>query len=225
MFVGHYAPSFLAKRLDPGIPLWLLFLAVQLLDVFWAIFIFIGVERVRIVPGFTETNALDLYYMPYTHSLPGALAWAAAAAISYRLLTGSSRGGALVGAAVFSHWPLDLLVHRPDLALYDDAAKVGLGLWDYPYLTLALEGALLLGAMGLYMSRSPPLTRRGRLSMPAFGLAILLMQGGMLFSPPPPSERAMAITALVAYALFAAAIAWLERGRAVEERPPGGASD
>ena len=77
MFVGHYGPSFLAKRLDPGIPLWALFLAVQLLDVFWAIFIFLGVERVRIVPGFTETNALDLHYMPYTHSLPGALAWAA----------------------------------------------------------------------------------------------------------------------------------------------------
>ena len=132
MFVGHYGPSFLAKRLASDIPLWILFLAVQLLDVFWAIFIFLGVERVRIVPGFTQTNALDLYYMPYTHSLPGALAWAAAAAIAYRLITGSGLEGAVVGAAVFSHWPLDLLVHRPDLALYDNAAKVGLGLWDYP---------------------------------------------------------------------------------------------
>ncbi len=154
MFVGHYGPSFLAKRLSPGIPLWILFLAVQLLDVFWAIFIFLGVEQVRIVPGFTETNALDLYYMPYTHSLPGALAWAAAAAILDRLITGSGRGGVLIGAAVFSHWPLDLLVHRPDLALYDDAAKVGLGLWNYPYVTLVLEGALLLGAMGLYTAAS-----------------------------------------------------------------------
>ena len=217
MFVGHYGPSFLAKRLDPAIPLWILFLAVQLVDVFWAIFIFLGVERVRIVPGFTETNALDLYYMPYTHSLPGALAWAAAAAILYRLITGSGRGGVLVGAAVFSQWPLDLRVHRPDLALYDDAAKVGLGLWDYPYVTLVLEGALLLGTMGLYLARSRALTSRGRFSMPVFGLAILLMQAGMLFSPPPPSGRAMATTALVAYALLAATIAWLERSRAVEE--------
>ena len=214
MFVGHYGPSFLAKRLNPAIPLWILFLAVQLVDVFWAIFIFLGVERVRMVPGFTETNALDLYYMPYTHSLPGALAWAAAAAILYRLIRGSGRGGVLVGAAVFSHWPLDLLVHRPDLALYDDAAKVGLGLWDYPYVTLVLEGVLLLGAMGLYLARSRPLTSRGRFSMPVFGLAILLIQTGMLFSPPPPSDRAMAATALIAYALLAATIAWLERGRA-----------
>ena len=116
MFVGHYGPSFLAKRLDPALPLWIPFLAVQLLDVFWAIFIFLGVERVRIVPGLTETNALDLYYMPYTHSLLGALAWAGAAGILYRLIAGSARGGTLVGAAVFSHWPLDLLIPTVVLA-------------------------------------------------------------------------------------------------------------
>lgn len=220
MFVGHYGPSFLAKRLAPGLPLWLLFIAVQLLDVFWAIFVFLGVERVRIVPGFTRTNPLDLYYMPYTHSLAGALAWAVAAAVLYRLIAGPARGAGLVGVAVFSHWPLDLIVHRPDLALYDDAAKVGLGLWDYPFLTLSLEAALLFGAMGLYLAKSRPLTSRSRFAMPVFGLAIFLMQAGMLFGPPPPSDRAMAATALASYVLLAAVIGWLERGRAVEAGRP-----
>ena len=51
MFVGHYGAAFAIKRVDPSIPLWVLFLAVQLLDVFWAPFIFLGVEKVRIVPG------------------------------------------------------------------------------------------------------------------------------------------------------------------------------
>ena len=36
MFVGHYGVSFVAKRYDSRLPLWLLFLAVQLLDVLWA---------------------------------------------------------------------------------------------------------------------------------------------------------------------------------------------
>ncbi|MGH7497549.1 MAG: hypothetical protein ACREL3_01725 [Gemmatimonadales bacterium] len=36
MFIGHYGVSFAAKRIDPSIPLWVLFVAVQLLDVFWA---------------------------------------------------------------------------------------------------------------------------------------------------------------------------------------------
>jgi hypothetical protein len=213
MFVGHYGPSFLVKWLKPGIPLWVLFLAVQLLDVFWAIFIFLGIEGVRIVPGFTKTNALDLYYMPYTHSLPGALAWSVAAAVLYGSITGTKRGGALVGAAVFSHWPLDFLVHRPDLALYDNTAKVGLGLWNYPYLTIALEGALLLVAMGLYIAHSRPLTRRATFAVPVFCCAILLMQVGMLYAPPPASDHAFATTALVSYVLLATAIAWLERGR------------
>ena len=73
MFVGHYGMSFVAKRSDGAIPLWVLFLAVQLLDVVWAPLVLLGVEKVRIVPGYTATNPLDLYYMPYTHSLVAAL--------------------------------------------------------------------------------------------------------------------------------------------------------
>lgn len=218
MFAGHYAPGFLARRLEPGLPLWVLFLAVQLLDVFWALFVFAGIERVRIVPGFTATNPLDLYYMPYTHSLPGAIAWSVAAALAWRLASGGRRGAVLVGAAVFSHWPLDLLVHRPDLALYDDSAKVGLGLWDYPFVTLALEGALLFGAMALYLARSRPRPGRAGYSMPVMAAVVLALQAGMLFTPPPPSDRAMAATALLSYVVLTAVIAWLEKGR-VDEAP------
>ena len=118
--------------------------------------------------------------------------------------------------ATGTHWLLDLLVHRPDLPLYDNTAKVGFGLWDYPYLTLLLEAGLLFGAMALYLSQPRPLTSRARYAMLAFGAAIVLMQASMLFTPPPPSDRAMAMTALLAYVAFAGIIAWLERsvGRA-----------
>jgi hypothetical protein len=213
MFIGHYGPSFLAKRVELAIPLWVLFVAVQLLDVLWGIFVLVGIERVRIVPGFTKTNALDLYYMPYTHSLPGALAWSFLAGVAYLWFTRSRRGGLLVGAAVFSHWPLDLLVHKPDLALYDDTAKLGLGLWDYPLVTLIVEGVLVLGCLALYMAQTRPLKRSARYAMPLFIGATLGLQSAMALAPPPPSDSAMAATALVSYALLAAAIAWLEKGR------------
>ena len=52
------------------------FVAVQAVDVLWAVFILGGVEHARIVPGFTESNALDLYDMPYTHSLIATFVWA-----------------------------------------------------------------------------------------------------------------------------------------------------
>ena len=78
MFVGHYGPSFAIKSVRRGIPLWLLFVAVQLLDFGWAVLVLLGVEKVRIVPGITASNPLDLYYMPYTHGLPGSLAFSLA---------------------------------------------------------------------------------------------------------------------------------------------------
>jgi hypothetical protein len=122
MFVGHYGPSFAIKAIRPSIPLWLLFIAVQLVDVVWAVLVLLGIEKIRIVPGVTASNPLDLYYMPYTHSLAAAVLWAAAAIALCKSLpgVGTWRTAAWIGLAVFSHWILDLLVHRPDLPLYDE---------------------------------------------------------------------------------------------------------
>jgi len=77
LFTGHFSFSFASKSAEGRIPLWLLFLAVQWIDVIWSIFVLLGIEKVRIVPGITASNALDLYYMPYTHSLLGVLCWSA----------------------------------------------------------------------------------------------------------------------------------------------------
>jgi hypothetical protein len=47
MFVGHYSASFAGKASDKPIPLWLLFVAVQFIDVLWSIFVLLGIEKVR----------------------------------------------------------------------------------------------------------------------------------------------------------------------------------
>ena len=215
MFVGHYGVSFAAKRADRSVPLWVLFLAVQLLDVIWAPLILLGIERVRIVPGITASNPLDLYYMPYTHSLVAAALWSVAAAVGYRYLAQpvSRRAPLVVGVAVFSHWVLDFIVHRPDLPLYDNSVKFGLGLWNAPALAFGLEAGLLFG--GLWLCLGERMARSaGTLG---FGGLMLGIQAYILFGPPPASDRAAATTALVAYALFAVAIWWLQDRRRVGE--------
>jgi hypothetical protein len=205
MFVGHYGVSFATKKVDGSIPLWVLFLAVQWLDVIWAPLVLLGIERVRIVPAFTATNPLDLYYMPYTHSLVAAVLWSTAMAGSYRVLArASAKASLLVGVAVFSHWMLDLVVHVQDLPLYDNAAKVGLGLWNQPVLAFCLEAVLLLGFAALYLQQQPGRRRR----IVAFSLVMLAVQAYIFFGPPPVSSAAIAATALGAYALFAVLI-WL----------------
>ncbi len=216
MFVGHYGVSFAAKRGDKTIPLWVLFLAVQLLDVFWGAFVLLGIERVRIVPGITASNPLDLYYMPYTHSLAAALLWSLGAYVAYRMIRAfrASHGAALlVAVAVFSHWVLDVIVHRPDLPLIDDAPKVGLGLWNYPAPAFLLEIAVLFGGMVLYLRSTTATSTLGRYGFPVFGVVMLVVQAMAFFGAPPPSDRVAAIEALVFYAAFAAVAAWLERRR------------
>jgi hypothetical protein len=206
VFVGHYGVSFLAKKTAPEIPLWVLFVAVQLLDVVWAPLVLFGVEKARIVPGFTASNPFDLYYMPYTHGLLTALLWAGAAAIGYRRWASSTwRAGWIVGLAVFSHWILDFVVHVPDLPLYDDTHKVGLGLWNRPILAFGLEAGLLLAGMVLYF-RTQPVRRAGTL---AFAFVMLVVQAYVFFGPPPVSTTAFALTAIASYAAFAAVIWWL----------------
>ena len=102
---------------------------------------------------------------------------------------------------------MDFLVHRPDLPLYDNTAKVGLGLWNVPVAALALEAVLLFGGMWLYLDAAVV----PRVRMLVFGLVMLAIQAYIFFGPPPVSDHAAAWTALGSYAVFAAVVARLER--------------
>jgi len=218
MFAGHYGVSFLVKKADPKLPLWTLFLATQLLDILWAIFVLLGIEHYRIVPGITASLPLDLYYMPYTHSLVAAVAWSAVVFALCRWvipLSGlrSSRSARFLALAVFSHWVLDLVVHRPDLPLYDNTYKVGFALWNYPLTALALESALFFGAMWLYLRSTTATSFAGRYGMIFFGLAILAVHCLLFWGPLPPSTTAGAVRLGALYLILAAAAYWLEKKR------------
>jgi len=217
MFVGHYGVALAVKTERNKIPLWVLFVAVQLLDFLWAPFVLLGIEKVRFVPGITATNALDLYYMPYTHSLIGALFWSVVAFAIYKIgwrKIASNRAALLVAFAVFSHWLLDLIVHRPDLPIYDDTLKVGFGLWNYRDIEFVLEIAILLFGAVLYLKRNSAIARK--IGIIIFVAALVLIQTSNTFlRRPPSSDRAFAITALVFYTVFAGIAFFLERRRAI----------
>lgn len=218
MFVGHYGVSFATKRIDPSVPLWVLFIAVQLLDVAWASLVLLGIEKVHIVPGITRSNPFDLYYMPYTHSLVAALLWSAGGFAVYRLWKRRDglRGPLVVAVAVFSHWVLDLVVHRPDLPMYGNAAKAGLGLWNSPAIALGLEIAVLFGGMWMYFLVGV----QRRIATAAFGLVMIAVQAYVFFGPPPASDTALALTSITLYLVFAVVIRMLEGGR--QTRPATG---
>ena len=227
MFTGHYSFSFAGRALagksgdqenDKRIPLWLLFIAVQFIDVLWSIFVLLGIEKVRIVPGITASNALDLYFMPYTHSLLGVLFWSLLAFAMCQFVPDlrGKRTGLILAAAVFSHWILDLIVHRPDLALYDSVGKMGFGLWNYRGAAFALEMAVLLcGAAMLYRTAADKVRLAGFV---AFLAALQVF--GTFFFPPPPSDHAAAITALALYVVLALMAWWVDRPQTAAPNRP-----
>jgi hypothetical protein len=215
LYIGHYGVSYALRRLDPEAPLSHLFLAVQLADVAWSSLVLMGIEKVRIVPGFMEASALDLYFMPYTHSLVGALTWSLLTMLAYLLLRrGTLRARAktalVMAVAVFSHWVLDLIVHGPDLGLLGDSHKVGLGLWNHPMATFGLEGLLLVGGLLAYR-RTVKLTR----GMVLYAISLVLVNAVNLFglSHVQMPVQQFAVGALVSYLLFAVMAGRLEGPR------------
>ena len=193
MFLGHYGVALALKRAEPKLSLGTLFLAVQLADLLWGVFLLTGWEQVRIDPGYTAVTPLQFVDYPISHSLVGMAVWAAVgAAVYYSWPTRDTsrhwQAAAMVGLAILSHFALDLLVHLPDLPVAgQDSPRLGLGLWNNPTATLLLELATLAAGLAVYVAfrsnRHP--VRPGRLA----GLVVVLvaMYLASFFGPPPPS--------------------------------------
>lgn len=128
---------------------------MQFVDILFFPLVLLGIERVNIIENDTQSTHFQLEYMPYTHSLPGSLLWAAGAYALFRWVFMKSQPIALVVAvAVFSHWIFDLVVHTPDLPLWGDASpKVGLGLWHNAIATFALGAYFLFAGVAFWLDR------------------------------------------------------------------------
>ncbi len=152
MFIGHYSAALVLKKFDKKTSLGSYFIAVQLVDIFWCVFVFFGIEKVRLVPGFTESNSLDAYFMPYTHSLVASFLWALAAGIFLvKFRKAGILSAILISIAVFSHFILDYIVHVPDLPIsFGESAKIGLGLWKNKPIAFAIEALLLFIGFAFY---------------------------------------------------------------------------
>ncbi len=207
MFVGHYAGAFVACGLERRLSLGAAFVAAQLVDVGWDVFVLTGVEHARLVPGL-PSNPLDLYDMPYSHSLAATVLWSLLAAVIVWAVWRSGRLAAVVGATVASHWFLDLIVHRPDLPLLGTSStKLGAGLWNYPMAALLVELVVLSASAVFYVRRTGASTRW----IGGFVLALCAIQVATVFGPLPPSLMAMCASLLAAYTAFALAAGWVGR--------------
>lgn len=218
MFIGHYAPALIAA-VHPRAPrLGTLFVAAQLVDIAFFGFVLTGVEHLRLTPQTTVTNALDLYDMPYTHSLLGTLGFAAAFAVGIRRSGGTTVAAWIGGAVVASHWLLDWLVHAPDLTLLGAGPRHGLALWNWPLVEMPLELGLVALALVFYASQMRGRGRFGSIAVAVLATAMVAVQLVDWLTPQPaatvdPPPASLALTALTAFAILAALAAWTARTR------------
>ena len=216
MFIGHYAPALVLKGVEKKASLGVLFIAVQFVDILFFPFVLLGIERLNIVPGYTDATHFELEYYPFTHGLVSSLIWGLLFYMVYRVLAGKRRVALVTGIAVVSHWFLDLLVHTPDLPLLgDDSLKVGLGLWNNAPLTFALEAGLLLAGLWFYLEKTKPANGAlGKYGMTGFVLFMLLIGYVNLFVLPAPEDKiSLTVSALASYFIFAAIAFWLDNKR------------
>ena len=217
MFLGHYGVALALKRVEPKISLGTLFVAAQLADLLWGCFILLGWEHARIVQDPNPLLSFEFLDFPISHSLVAMLAWAIAAAAAYyswptRDTNRHWQASALVGAAVASHYPLDVLVHLRDLPLAgNDSPRLGLGLWNHFGVSVALE--LLMLALGLavyvrFRTRRHPV-RAGRLAV--VGVLLVAIYVAALVAPPPPGMTVVAVSDIVCILLAAVLAAWADR--------------
>ena len=213
MFLGHFGVGFGAKAIAPRTSLGSLFLAAQLIDLLWPTFLLAGVERVRIVPGWTRVTPLEFVHYPISHSLLAVFGWAAMVAVVYALIRRYRRGATVLALAVVSHWLLDAVVHRPDLPLYPGGRyRLGLGLWSSIAGTLAVEVPLFLLGVWLYLRSTEASDRVGRRA--AWGLVgfLAVIYAANLSGSPPPSVFALAWVGQAQWILISWGY-WLDRHR------------
>jgi hypothetical protein len=222
VFLGHYGAAFALKRAEPKLSLGTLFVAAQLPDLLWGIFLLLGWEHARIVPGNTAIP-LDFYDYPISHSLVGTLAWSIVAAACYyswptRDTTRHWQAAAVVGIAVFSHYPLDVLVHLPDLPILgNDSAKLGLGLWNHPVAAMIAELLVFSVGLAIYValrSKRHPV-RVGRLA--ALVTVLLGTYFASVYGPVPPNMTIVAVSDIVLLLLVATLAGWADRRPSPEE--------
>ncbi len=152
VIAGHFGLAAAVKSRERQVPLWALMLATVWLDVVFVPLLAAGVERLDPVEGTGGGYGNNIITADYTHSLVGALVLSALFGLVAARPWGR-RAGWVLAAVAFSHWVLDLVVHRADMPILPgnlgDLPRLGFGMWRFQAVTAVVE--LVLVVVGAYL--------------------------------------------------------------------------
>ena len=129
--INHAATALVVKKRYPQTPMWLLLISVQLVELLWVGFNYLGIEYSTIEDEVTSVADVHLTHMPYSHSILSTLLLAS---ITWFVISKWIKKPEFAIAAVIaisSHLLLDLMTHNQDIVLapFTSQEKLGLGLY------------------------------------------------------------------------------------------------
>ena len=205
------------------ITLWQGFLAVQAVDILWSILNIFGLEGAGV-----NADGAPIFNIDWSHSLISTLVIAALCGLMFRIFkpeTGK-RGFWVISCLVFSHWALDLIVHRPDLPLYPGGEHMlGFGLWNFPIIAFILEAGLLLAGLLFWQKVTQAKNKAYDYGIWALFLVMVavhyyaIVMPGLAYQAGTFDPRAglqgaaLGVVTLILFLGFALTIALIERGR------------
>ena len=201
MFIGHYAVGLAAKKFAPGASLGALIAAPILLDLLWPIFLLLGWEHVSIESSANPFLRLSFDSYPISHGLIAVIGWATLFAALYFGIARYLVGAIVIWIGVVSHWLLDYVVHRPDLPLYAGSRQFGLALWNHRWLVIAIELAMFVVGIWIYLRETKAKDKTGTYVFCGFIVFLLAVYALAAFGPAPPSTNKLAIGTLCTWLL------------------------
>ncbi len=152
-----------------------------------------------------------LEYFPFSHSLFMNTILALAVYLVFWKFK-DKIWGIVLSVGVISHWLIDYVVHTPDLPLFLDSYKVGLGLWQHPGIAFSTE-VLMVVLGGYYLYRGS-----GRFIKPIILIALMIALISKMFFLQDPeivttNMVIRAIIPLIINSIFVGMAYWIEQDK------------
>jgi len=153
VIAGHFGFAAAVKSRERQVSLWALMLATVWLDIVFVPLFLSGIETIVPVPQTHGGYGNLVIHADYTHSLVGALALSVLFGTAFSRRWGW-RSAWVLAFVSFSHWLLDLIVHRADMPILPGniggLPKLGFGLWRMQSVVIGMEFALVLAGAWFY---------------------------------------------------------------------------
>jgi hypothetical protein len=183
MIAGHFGFAAGVKAAEQQTPLWALMLGTVWLDIVFVPLLLMGIETFEPVAGTHGGYGANIIHADYTHSLVGAAALSAVYGAALGLRWGL-RSGVVLGLVSFSHWGLDLIVHRADMPLLPGDIghfpRFGFGLWQVPQAVIGIEAFLVVAGAWLYLRAAHAVSKAAGRGLTRADIAsLLILIGGL----------------------------------------------